>query len=362
MIKHLCTVLVLAMILFAPPSMATEMDSSQCQNVSANGGPTVRLRVNINNPVSRHLKVGEVLGTLTYEGGTFICTWPDSIAGWVLYFKPNMPYVKGTDTCSFGDFSTLTFSFISRYGRPVRCDRNVWLGSITGTTAKGNVKFIFPERVVANITVGAPGLRPPGESYQLDFSRFTTSDTNYSIAIDGDTTIYFSEPQMQIYFPQSPLAPPTVDLGLANGPGKTLSGVRQLDMCLYDGHDSTSKLISLTFRDEAASAAGRAPGMFSVYRQGSDKSKPTDRLDYALSIVNPVTGASETVTEGKEFFWAGMNNRSIQRQVNLPGTPGLTYCVPAPLTFTTPVFKADGKNAGHYTGLLKVIYRVPTFG
>ncbi len=355
MIKLLISVLGLVLILQAMPSRAEE-DSAGCQNVRVNGGPAVRLRVKINNPVSRYTKAGEIIGTITYENSAFRCFNVLSV-NWNLSVSPNMPYSSGGAGCAPYDFPSLVFNFT------VPCNRPIELATIIGYTNYGGVAFYFPDRRIATITAASSGFHPPGPgvNYQLDLSRFKTNGV-FTIAVEGDTTIHFSDPQMQIYFPQSPLTPPTVDLGLANGPGKTLSGIRQLDMCLYDGHDSTSPLISLTFQDEGASAAGRLPGTFSVYRQGSDKSKPTDRLDYALSIVNPVTGATEAVTEGKEFYWRGMNNRGIQRRVALPGVPGLTYCVPAPLTLKTPAFKANGKNAGHYTGVLKVIYRIPTIG
>ena len=349
---------------------AMAADRYGCYNV--NGEPLITIKVEVNNPVSKKAKVGDVLGTLTYVGGTYICKNTTSWAPEINLLFPSSGGVR----CGFPDFPTLKFKIFSLDGRSPACNISTYL---TRSSNPKNKEFVIPPVLLAQITVGPTGLKPPapGESYHMDFSRVIADaggGNRLTLTVEGDPTLYFSAPgptpgpdpdpsyPMQIYFPASPLAPPAVDLGLVQGPDKTSSGTRQLDMCLYDGLNSTSKLISLTFQDEGAGAPGRRPGMFSVYRQGANKLKEADRLDYELSVINPGTGGAEAVTEGKEFFWAGMNNRRIQRQVVLPGIPGLSYCVPAPLTLRTPAFKLNGKNAGHYTGLLKVIYRIPTFG
>ncbi|WP_314725829.1 CfaE/CblD family pilus tip adhesin [Serratia liquefaciens] len=54
------------------------------------------------------------------------------------------------------------------------------------------------------------------------------------------------------------------------------------------------------------------------------------------------------------------NARNIQRQVVLPGVPGISQCVPAPQTPTTPAFIIANKTAGHFTGRLRVIYTPTT--
>lgn len=168
----------------------------------------------------------------------------------------------------------------------------------------------------------------------------------------------------QLYFPAFPYAAPQVDLNLSNRPGTannhSASGSVSLDMCLYDGSNGTSDRIDMLFQDEGADAPGRQDGMFSVYRTGGDKSSQADRLDYQVSVIDPTTGASRTVSNGKEISWSNTNRRNILRQVVLPGRPGVSLCVPAPVTLTTPVFTLADKVAGRYTGRLKIIYTPST--
>lgn len=168
----------------------------------------------------------------------------------------------------------------------------------------------------------------------------------------------------QIYFPHFNTASPVVNLNLNNRPGTgtnlTASGSASLDMCLYDGSNSTSRQVSLIFSDEGSPASNRKAGQFSVYRRGEDKSQEANRLDYEVTVINPVTGASQKVSNGTEIVWQNTNQRNIQRQVVLPGVPGVSLCVPAPITLITPSFSLSNKNAGFYTGQLKIIYTPTT--
>ncbi|WP_273855300.1 CfaE/CblD family pilus tip adhesin [Serratia liquefaciens] len=168
----------------------------------------------------------------------------------------------------------------------------------------------------------------------------------------------------QIYFPAFPKAAPRISLNLNNRPGvgnnTTLAGTNTLDMCLYDGSNSSSNRISLLFQDEGGSATGRTSGQFSVYREGGDKTQEANRIDYQVSVINPTTGTPQAVSNGTEIIWANTNARNIQRQVVLPGVPGISQCVPAPLTLTTPAFIMANKTAGHFTGRLRVIYTPTT--
>ncbi|MFV8904356.1 CfaE/CblD family pilus tip adhesin [Serratia fonticola] len=168
----------------------------------------------------------------------------------------------------------------------------------------------------------------------------------------------------QIYFPAFPGTAPRVNLNLSNRPGTqnntTAAGSASLDMCLYDGSNSSSTQINMIFRDEGAAATGRAEGMFSVYREGGDKGQASNRLDYRVSVVNPTTGAVQGISNGTEIVWNNTNKRNIQRQVVLPGVPGVSLCVPAPITLFTPTFKLADKAAGRYTGRLTVVYTPST--
>ncbi|QXN63186.1 CfaE/CblD family pilus tip adhesin [Serratia fonticola] len=168
----------------------------------------------------------------------------------------------------------------------------------------------------------------------------------------------------QIYLPAFPTSIPSVNLNLNTRPGgdsgMNISGSSSLDMCLYDGIDSTSNRISLLFQDEGATASGRLRGRFSLYRRGGDKTKASNRLDYQVSVINPTTGAVQEIANGKEVIWIDTNRRNIQRPVVLPGGGAPTFCVPAPLTLITPAFSMADKTAGDYTGQLRIIYTPTT--
>lgn len=170
----------------------------------------------------------------------------------------------------------------------------------------------------------------------------------------------------QIYFSQYGAVSPVVDLGLKmNGFGSssaTASAVKNIDMCLYDGSNSSSSQISLLFRDEGKGATGRSDGNFSVYSE-SGGTDTANRLDYSVSVVNPKTGAAQSVVNGQELVWTGVSadNGAIKtRSVSLPGISGLVRCVPAPLTLTVPQFKLSSKSRGRYTGKLYIVYTPTT--
>lgn len=168
----------------------------------------------------------------------------------------------------------------------------------------------------------------------------------------------------QVYFPAFPHSTPRVDLNLNNRPGTSkntaASGSASLDMCLYDGSNSSSNRINMLFRDEGASAPGRDFGRFSVYRTGADKTQAANRIDYQVSVINPTTGATQAINNGTEISWTNTNMRRIQRQVVLPGVPGVSLCVPAPMQLITPAFNLADKRAGNYTGKLTIIYTPST--
>ncbi len=169
----------------------------------------------------------------------------------------------------------------------------------------------------------------------------------------------------QIYLPQYGNSVPQVDLGLQlTIPGSvarpsTMKGSKTLDMCLYDGNDGASNRISLLLQDEGGPAAGRGQGMFSVYRAGADKANQRNRLDYTVSIINPITNSPQPVNNGHELIWTG-TNRGPLRRVVLPGQLNAVLCVPAPIQLVTPEFNVSSKTSGRYSGRLRIIYTPTT--
>ena len=116
-----------------------------------------------------------------------------------------------------------------------------------------------------------------------------------------------------------------VNLNLTNFPGRPggseIKGENSLDMCLYDGNNSTSTrafLRALRNCDERRDRACRE-GAFSIRRRGGSQTDPRDRLDYQVLVTNPTTGATEVAANGKTLTWEGTNNRRYLRQVVLPG-------------------------------------------
>lgn len=217
-------------------------------------------------------------------------------------------------------------------------------------------------------------LNQPGKwhaSLDMRVMAWSTCDTHLTTGCDGFKRAHWNAEielevtdigRQQIYFPAFSTARPQVSLNLNNRPGAkntTASGTTSLDMCLYDGSNSSNR-VSLLFQDEGASASGRPAGQFSVYRRGADKNQVANRLDYQVSVINPTTGAAQSVSNGSEIIWTNTDRRNIQRQVVLPGVPGVALCVPAPITLTTPAFRLTDKTAGRYTGTLRIIYAPTT--
>lgn len=218
-------------------------------------------------------------------------------------------------------------------------------------------------------------LNLPGKwhaSLNMRVMAWSTCDTHLTTGCDGFKRVDWNAEidlevtdigRQQIYFPAFSTATPQVSLNLNNRPGAkniTASGTTSLDMCLYDGSTPSSNRISLLFQDEGASASERPAGQFSVYRQGADKNQAANRLDYQVSVINPTTGAEQRVSNGSEIIWSNTDRRNIQRQVVLPGVPGVALCLPAPITLTTPAFRLADKTAGRYTGTLRIIYTPTT--
>lgn len=211
-------------------------------------------------------------------------------------------------------------------------------------------------------------LSPPGTwtaTLKQNLRSWSASGGEYLNTWSADISLTVSDiKSQQIYFPTFPYSNPEVNLNLTNYPGShnniITGGSSSLDMCLYDGKNSKSTQINMIFKDEGDIAPGRLRGYFSVYLTGADKSKMENRIDYNLSVFNPTSGQSDMVDNGAEFVWKNTDSRRIQRQVVIPGVPGVSLCVPAPLTFTTPKFRLADKTAGTYKGKLTVIYTPST--
>lgn len=240
-------------------------------------------------------------------------------------------------------------------------NRPVWNSVNSEAKIAPSFSYFISQADLRNLTGGVWRATLIMNYYNRGRSTITSLGTTWTASIVLTVTDLNNQ---QLYFPAFPYAAPQVDLNLSNRPGAannhSASGSASLDMCLYDGSNGTSERIDMLFQDEGADAPGRPDGMFSVYRTGGDKSIQADRLDYQISVIEPTTGTSRTVSNGKEISWSNTNRRTILRQVVLPGKSGVSLCVPAPITLTTPVFTLADKAAGRYTGRLKIIYTPST--
>ncbi|MCS2154524.1 pilus assembly protein CblD [Scandinavium goeteborgense] len=180
-----------------------------------------------------------------------------------------------------------------------------------------------------------------------------TERYNWTANITLDVTDFGNQ---QIYLPEFGSAAPHVDLNLRPLPGTkgnhtVLSGTASLDMCLYDGYNANSSTFTLNAHDQTSFADGRESSMFSVYNQG--QGDEGHRIDYHLEILDPTTNAYSTMANMQDYVIRNIQQVPL-RSVYLPGIPQPVVCVPSRLRFTTPEFAIASKQAGTYTGVLKL--------
>ncbi|MBF7979196.1 MULTISPECIES: CfaE/CblD family pilus tip adhesin [Rahnella] len=192
----------------------------------------------------------------------------------------------------------------------------------------------------------------------------SNAETDRGQTWTANITLTVKGPSAQIYFPAFPDSTPSVNLNLSNLPGSDnntrASGSNTLDMCLYDGNDSTSSSMTLLFEDSVGNGdtTGRNSGLFSLFQY--NVTVPSGRLDYQVSFVNPVTGSPQVVANGIPITLDTRGSGVATRNVLLPGYADVYVCIPAPLTFTTPEFVLSSKYRGNYFGTLTVTYTPST--
>jgi hypothetical protein len=162
---------------------------------------------------------------------------------------------------------------------------------------------------------------------------------------------------VQIYFPEFSSAAPRIDLNLRPLPGSggnqsQMTGLANIDMCLYDGFDSYSSSFTVKFTDQPKGSASRGNDDFSLYHDTGDTSVESGRIDYQVAMHLP-DGSTMTVDRGKDNVIPDISSAPV-RPVLLPGIPEPVTCVPVPLTLSTKPIQISSKQAGHYTGHLIV--------
>ncbi|VWC47119.1 putative minor pilin and initiator [Burkholderia lata] len=158
---------------------------------------------------------------------------------------------------------------------------------------------------------------------------------------------------IQIYLPEFTAATPTVDLKLRRqSNGSRLSGLSNVDMCLYDGYNSQSTWFKVSASD-GLSISQRDGGSYSVLLDSDKSGAYASRVDYNVSLT--YAGKKIALSNGETVQLQGVNN-SAGRSVSLPGISVPVICTPVPLTLETPEFQSVWKRPGKYSGNLRITF------
>jgi len=165
--------------------------------------------------------------------------------------------------------------------------------------------------------------------------------------------------KQDIYFPEFNGANPLVQLDLHPTGSVTsnsyVEDVTNLDMCLYDGFNSNSDSMTLSFKDEGKAAAARQNGYFSIYNTATGGTDEAERVDYRVEMFDPHSKGWRTVKNNDSFtLQAGENGQDQIRPVRLPSITYPVLCSPAPLRLIVDKFRVTDKAAGYYKGVLTV--------
>ena len=177
-------------------------------------------------------------------------------------------------------------------------------------------------------------------------ARMTTVRYDYRFIITDDNNI-------QIYLPEFGDATPTVDLNLRTmrpvSGLNTVSGHAVLDACLYDGYNTNSKRFTVRVSDPQSNS-GAQIGKFFVRREGG--SQVQNRIEYKVKTRMGNLGETNHGS-GTPVTFENIDTAEI-RAVRLPNIPFPVVCTPWPITLETPEFSQGDKNAGRYSGTLRL--------
>ncbi|HDX8836230.1 TPA: pilin protein [Klebsiella oxytoca] len=165
--------------------------------------------------------------------------------------------------------------------------------------------------------------------------------------------------KQDIFFPEFNGANPLVQLDLhpvGSVTGNNLvEDITTLDMCLYDGFNSNSDSMTLSFRDEGKGAPARQNGEFSIYNTSNASTSESERIDYRVEMFNPHTHSWMTMKNSEAVkISAGVNGQDQIRPVRLPSITYPVLCAPTPLRLIVKKFKVAQKSAGYYKGKLTI--------
>lgn len=239
--------------------------------------------------------------------------------------------------------------------RPLNSQYN-WTCGGSSSSFSTNTKALtvwIPQSEMNNLPVGGVW----EGKLKLKFTSYSGgTPVNYTanITLKGKTI-----GKQDIYFPEFNGANPLVQLDLH--PTGSVTGnsfvedVTTLDMCLYDGFNSNSDSMRLSFKDEGRAGAGRKEGYFSIYNTASAATEDSKRIDYRLEMFDPHSKGWMSVKNNDAFtLSAGTNGQDQIRPVRLPSINYPVLCAPAPLRLIVDKFRVADKTAGYYKGILTV--------
>jgi len=354
-------------LLFSIKSYAIPAGNLSCY-ADVNGQPSYSLgytldAVNVSLSTPNGTQVGKIISKFQ----NFSCAAAYNQDWYLQIYALGSPVPGYANVCRT-NINGIGIQYLDAEGQPIICNARGYIFSIpkfhlSGSLREGTVLARLI-RVNGDIPYGSFPLNISA-ILQAYFYGYTNSTDWGTLQLQGSNMIYTTPNLPQIYFPTSPTSTPIIDLNIDNNLHGTKASStprsQNLDMCLFDGDNSSSSNITLTFSDDAAGITGKAPDNFSIFRNGGSRSDIKDRLDYLVSVLNPVTGSQEQVKNGVATYWSfGSSTKKPTRQVVLPGV-GLALCIPAPITISTPSMDISGKSSGHYTGVLRVIYTPSTY-
>lgn len=212
-------------------------------------------------------------------------------------------------------------------------------------------EFALPSSELVNLVAGRWDA-----TLELTLQREGGRLASYTFIFDLTIT---DHDRVSIYFPEYDQATPHVGLNVRYNPVSTpsLSGRRDLEMCLYDGLGSQSPYLEISVADTGRPAPGRPPDRFSVWNEAAAGSDERDRLDYTVTLRH--AGVPIPMHNGRLQALNGIDSAEL-RLVVLPGMSLPVYCVPTPLTLEVPRVDAASKTEGYYQGNLTIVLNVPT--
>ncbi|RQS13031.1 pilin protein [Burkholderia sp. Bp9002] len=263
----------------------------------------------------------------------------------VLDLHGQSAYVRSRD-CS-GDIAAPVVTVVTR--KPIEMAQSATLAGCNTVVWDGRALFVrIPATELKKLPSG--GIWKANLLLTMRLWNSGTPLATFRAAIQLDTT---DKNNIQVYLPEFASATPTVDLKLRKLPnGSRMSGVSNVDMCLYDGYNSQSTWFDVSASD-GLTVDRRDKGQYSVLLDSDKSGVYASRVDYNVSLT--YAGKKIALPNNETVRLQGVNN-SAGRSVSLPGISVPVVCTPTPLTLETPEFQSVWKRPGKYSNKLTITF------